>query len=96
MFILKVFVGVLSIIFAVKIGKDKASNDKEEYLYFNGLVNLCDRFLSDLSYKKSTIDSVLKDNFNSKELTRVSNFLYWCSEKRHQPNTRHLAFDSCC
>lgn len=27
-------------------------------------------------------------HFNSKELTRVSNFLYWSSEKRHQPNTR--------
>ena len=73
MFILKVFVGVLSIIFAVKIGKDKASNDKEEYLYFKGLVNLCDRFLSDLSYKKSTIDSVLNDNFNSKELNETIN-----------------------
>ena len=35
-------------------------------------------------------------NFNSKELTRVSNFLCWYSEKRHQLNTRRLAFDSCC
>lgn len=73
MFILKLLVGVLSIIVAVKIGKDKAEKDKNEYLYFNSLVVLCDKILSDLSYKKSKINELLSIKFNSSELNETLN-----------------------
>lgn len=68
MFILKLIIGIGAIVLAVKIAKDKSDVIKNEYLYFNGLVNFCDKVLSDLSFKKSKLEYLLTLEFNSKDL----------------------------
>ena len=68
MFVLKLIIGIGAIVLAVKIAKDKSDVIKNEYLYFNGLVNFCDKVLSDLSYKKSKLERLLTLEFNSKDL----------------------------
>ena len=74
MFVLKLLIGILSIVISVKIGADKAKKDKSAYDYFNGLVNLCDKILSDLSYKKSNIDKLLSIKLQSKDLNDTLNY----------------------
>ena len=68
MFVLKLIIGIGAIVIAVKIAKDKSDVIKNEYLYFNGLVNFCDKVLSDLSFKKSKLEYLLTLEFNSKDL----------------------------
>ncbi|MBR2377369.1 MAG: hypothetical protein IKA85_06360 [Clostridia bacterium] len=68
MFVLKLIIGIGAIVLAVKIAKDKSDVIKNEYLYFNGLVNFCDKVLSDLSFKKSKLEYLLNLEFNSKDL----------------------------
>lgn len=68
MFVLKLIIGIGAIVLAVKIAKDKSDLIKNEYLYFNGLVNFCDKVLSDLSYKKSKLERLLTLEFNSNDL----------------------------
>ena len=68
MFVLKLIIGIGAIVLAVKIAKDKSDVIKNEYLYFNGLVNFCDKVLSDLSFKKSKLEYLLTLEFNSKDL----------------------------
>ncbi len=71
MFLLKLLVGVSAIAVAVKIGKDRACKDKRVYLFFNALALMCDKILTDLSYKKSDVNSLLKGDFNSIELNKT-------------------------
>ena len=73
MFVLKLLIGISSIIFSVKIGVDLAKKDKNTYQFFNSLINLCDKIISDLSYKKSNIDSLLSTKFQSIELNDMLN-----------------------
>ena len=80
MFVLKLLIGVLAIIISVKIGIDKANKRKNHYYYFNSAEIMCDRFLSDISYKKSNIDSVLKESFPSNDFN--STVKYFIKNKR--------------
>ncbi len=68
MFVLKLLVGILSIILAVKIGADFALKDKKVYEFFNSLINLCDKIIADLNYKKSNIKVILSNKFQSNDL----------------------------
>lgn len=63
MFIIKVLIGILSIIFSVKIGIDKANKYKNEYYFYLSLISFCDNYLLEMSYKKEEIKKFL--NFKS-------------------------------
>ncbi len=73
MFALKLLIGIFSILVSVKIGIDLAQKDKNSYVFFNELVALCDKILSDLSYKKSNIDKLLAWKFQSNDLNVLLN-----------------------
>lgn len=85
MFVLKLLIGIFSIVVSVKIGIDLAQKDKNAYLFFNGLVSLCDKILSDLSYKKSNIDKLLAGKFQSSDLNVLLNS-YLKNKKLILPN----------
>ncbi|MBO5926316.1 MAG: hypothetical protein J6Q38_01995 [Clostridia bacterium] len=73
MFVLKVFIGVISILTAVKIGKNKADAKKECYFYFQNMLFLCDKIISDLSYKKSNLYEILNYKYSSNEFIKTVN-----------------------
>ncbi len=68
MFILKLLIGIFSIVLAVKIGVDKSLKYKNVYEFYNSLINLCDKIISDLNYKKSKMSVILSNKFQSKDL----------------------------
>ena len=67
MFMLKLLIGISAIIISVKIGIDRASKNKRIYYFFNSVEITCDKFISDISYKKSNVNSVLKGKYPSNE-----------------------------
>ena len=73
MFIIKIIVGILSVIVFTKIGYDKSKNYKEKLAFYNSITLFCDKFLVELEYKKSHVEKVLKDSYSSSSAKKLFN-----------------------
>ncbi len=71
MFALKILVGFLSVYCSYKLAKFKALKYKEVYYFWDSVCIACDLLISDLSYKKSAIKSVLNVDYPSETFAKL-------------------------
>ncbi len=84
MFIVKLVVGILSVITCCKISLNKSNTAKNAYTFFESLRITCENLLCEFSYKKRPIKYALNKNYTSDDYVKfLSNFVKF--NKREYP-----------
>lgn len=84
MFLIKLLIGVLSIIVCVKISKNKANEIKNSYDFFESLILTCDTLSCEMSYSKRPLKCLSNLNYQSYDYFNfISNFINY--EKINYP-----------
>lgn len=71
MFVLKLLLGTLSVYFSYKIAKQKAIKLKETYYFWDSVCIACDLLITDLSYKKRAVLTVLNVDYPSETFAKL-------------------------
>ncbi len=73
MFVLKLGIGVACVYLCCKIAVLKASAIKENYLFWESAVTLCNVLLQEFSYKKRPLSGVVDKNYTSNDFKILLN-----------------------
>ena len=74
--ILKLIIGVLTIIVFTKIGVNKAKREEQIYLFFNAICSFCTVYSSELKYSKKELKNLLNKDYGSSDFNEtLKNFI---------------------
>ena len=74
--ILKLIIGVLTIIVFTKIGVNKAKGEEQIYLFFNTICSFCTVYSSELKYSKKELKILLNKDYGSSDFNEtLKNFI---------------------